>query len=227
MTSEQATTRTTSDLMKKCQSRAALSNHAHKLVKTIESKCSEFASTVPAEVRALRALKRNLEAQISKIESVNNEILDMVDSVTVETEMTKFLEEADAFYYALSYAEECLNIECITSTTTKPVVAHVNSSDVVRVKMPIIELPKFDGNPKNWLSFWDQFESSVHSKKISEIDKFTYLKSTLIGPAKDCIAGLTHTKANYDHAIKLLTERFGNENVLKSNQIKSNQIKYI
>ena len=57
--------------------------------------------------------------------------------------------------------------------------------------------------------FWDQYESSVHSKNISEVDK-----SVLTGASKDCISGLTQTKENYEHAINLFSERLGDINVL-------------
>ena len=39
---------------------------------------------------------------------------------------------------------------------------------------------RIDGNVLNWQTFWDQFESTVHSKiNINNIDKYSYLKSFL------------------------------------------------
>ena len=56
---------------------------------------------------------------------------------------------------------------------------------------------------------------------MSEVDKFSYLKSLLTDSAKDCISGLTQTKQNYDEAIKLLKERYGNPQVLISAHMES------
>ena len=43
----------------------------------------------------------------------------------------------------------------------------------------------------NWTTFWDQFESSIHSKSgISDIDKFSYLRSFLAPVALETISRL-------------------------------------
>ena len=44
---------------------------------------------------------------------------------------------------------------------------------------------------------------------MSKIDKFSYLKSLLEGPASSCIQGRTLSEGNYDAAIAMLQERFG------------------
>ena len=83
------------------------------------------------------------------------------------------------------------------------------------VKLPKIELKSIDGDILNWQTFWDQFESSVHSNvSLSDVDKFSYLKSLLEGPAEDCISGLTLTTENYQEAVELLKSRFGNTQLL-------------
>ena len=50
----------------------------------------------------------------------------------------------------------------------------------IPVKLPKLELTKFDGNILNWQVFWDQFNSSIHlNNNISDIYKFSYLLSFL------------------------------------------------
>ena len=44
---------------------------------------------------------------------------------------------------------------------------------------------------------------------LTAIEKFTYLKGQLEGPAADCIQGFSLTSKNYE-AKKSLEERFGN-----------------
>ena len=81
-----------------------------------------------------------------------------------------------------------------------------------QVKLPKLELKKFDGDHSKWISFWDTFEASVHkNESLSAIDKFNYLISRLERSAAEAISGLTLTASNYDEAIEILKGRFGNK----------------
>ena len=85
----------------------------------------------------------------------------------------------------------------------------------VCVKLPKIKLPQFDGNILNWTTFWDRFNSSVHSQpSLNPVDKFSYLKGLLTPEANECITGLSLTDDNYIEAVTLLKERYGNKQVL-------------
>ena len=78
-------------------------------------------------------------------------------------------------------------------------------------------MPEFTGEPLDWQGFWDQYKVSIHnSVSISDIDKFNYLKGCLRGEALAAILGLTLTSENYNEAIQVLKDRFGNEQVLIS-----------
>ena len=86
-----------------------------------------------------------------------------------------------------------------------------------RVKLPKISLPHFRGNLMRWTTFWDSFDSAVHTNaRLSEIDKFNYLRSLLEGTAYDAIAGLALSAANYGEAVKILKKRFGNRQLIIS-----------
>ena len=78
-----------------------------------------------------------------------------------------------------------------------------------------MEIKKFNGNILEWQSFWDQFSSAIHNKEnISNIGKFTYLKSFLCDSANHTISGLTLTSENYCQAIELLIRRYANPQAL-------------
>ena len=84
-------------------------------------------------------------------------------------------------------------------------------------KLPKIELPVFSGDPLKWQGFWDQFDISIHqNESLSDIDRFNYLKKYLSGPALGTISGLTLSSANYKEPVTILTERYGNHQVLIS-----------
>ncbi|XP_061176063.1 uncharacterized protein LOC133185014 [Saccostrea echinata] len=78
------------------------------------------------------------------------------------------------------------------------------------VKLPKFELPSFNGDKLKWKEFWDSFEASVHkNSRLSNIEKFNYLKSKMEGTAQSAISGLMLSHENYDVALSILKERFG------------------
>ena len=90
----------------------------------------------------------------------------------------------------------------------------VENKNHINVKLPKFELMKFDGDIFKWQEFWDCFNTAIHQQKISRIDKFNYLRSQLKGDAKDVLAGLETTEANYDTAIDLMQERYGKKQLI-------------
>ena len=86
--------------------------------------------------------------------------------------------------------------------TPPPIVATTPTTD--RVKLPKISLPHFRGNLMRWTAFWDSFNSAIHTNdRLSEIDKFNYLRSLLESTASDAIAGLALSAANYGEAVEI------------------------
>ena len=76
--------------------------------------------------------------------------------------------------------------------------------------LPKLTLPIFEGDPLLWQTFWDSFESAVHSNNVlSEVQKLNYLRAHLGGEALRAIAGFPLTSANYCQSVDLLKDRFG------------------
>ncbi|CAC5425230.1 unnamed protein product [Mytilus coruscus] len=78
------------------------------------------------------------------------------------------------------------------------------------VKLPKLEIMGYNGDKQKFKEFWDQFEVTVHKNtKLSNVEKFSYLKSKLHGTAQSAISGLQLSNENYDVAIDILKDRFG------------------
>ena len=77
-------------------------------------------------------------------------------------------------------------------------------------KVPKLELPKFYGDPKKWIEWWDSFEIVHKSDALSPANKFRHLKSLLDGPAAKSISGIQVNDSNYGEAIEILQNRFAN-----------------
>ena len=83
------------------------------------------------------------------------------------------------------------------------------------MKLPKLSIKKFNGDLTKWVTFWDSFDSSIHSNpSLSNADKFNYLKSFLESTAAESIAGLTLTSAKYEEAVATLKRRFGNTQLI-------------
>ena len=94
------------------------------------------------------------------------------------------------------------------------------------VKLLKIVLRKFSGDRLDWISFKETFEAAVHSSdSISNIEKFTYLKTYLDKSSLQAIEGFPLMNENYAAAWQLLDKRYGNEQLIISyhmNKIRSN-----
>ena len=96
------------------------------------------------------------------------------------------------------------------------------SSSSNNAKLPKPHIKRLAGDPKNWQIFWESFSSAVR-KNISptNVDKFNYLRSLLDGPALNSITGLPQTELNYKEAIEILTDRFGNKQIIISSPMEA------
>ena len=80
-----------------------------------------------------------------------------------------------------------------------------------------LTVKRFFGDPTMWPEFIDTFNVAIHQHPdLNSIEKFTYLKSYLGGEAEKCVDGLKLSSANYEHALEILEERFGNKQVIIS-----------
>ena len=71
----------------------------------------------------------------------------------------------------------------------KPIVAPKDAkTPETQIKLPTMSIPTYDGSLFTWSTFWSQFEVTVHkNSNLSDIQKFTYLKSFLKGEAESAI----------------------------------------
>lgn len=90
-----------------------------------------------------------------------------------------------------------------------------------RVKLPVIDLPKFSGVYSKWLEFYDSFNAIIQNNHdLEDIQKFQYLKGLLTGEAAQVIQALEISDCNYQVAISLLRDRYDNKKRLVHDHIK-------
>lgn len=64
-------------------------------------------------------------------------------------------------------------------------------------RLPKLTLPTFEGDPLEWQTFWDSFDSAVNSNNVlSDVQRLNYLRAHLGGEASRAIAGFPLTSAS-------------------------------
>lgn len=102
--------------------------------------------------------------------------------------------------------------QLLASQLRQQELASKNESDHTSlVKLPKTEMISFDGDKTKWFKFWDSFKCAIHNNtRISNVEKFNYLKGKLCGEEQSALSGLSLTNENYKVAIDILSKHFGN-----------------
>ncbi|KAL0894465.1 hypothetical protein ABMA27_013061 [Loxostege sticticalis] len=90
------------------------------------------------------------------------------------------------------------------------------------IRLPKIDLPRFDGSYQCWLEYRDTFLSLIHNNHgIDSINKFHYLRASLQGAAAEIIKNIDFKSDNYEMAWDLLCDRFNNSRLLITNHVQA------
>ena len=93
--------------------------------------------------------------------------------------------------------------------------SHTKPGNTPFIKLPKLELTRFDRNILKWQEFWDSFDATINNNpSLQDVDKLSYLKGLLKNDAKDVISGLESTGNNYEVAVHLLKERYGRKELM-------------
>ena len=112
-------------------------------------------------------------------------------------------------------AAERGKIELEKIKTTTEISRTNNTNNNSCTKLPKLAICIYNGNILKWQAFWDSFRSAVHDNTgLSAVDKLNYLRSFLAGNAYKTIEGLELTSSNYQVAISLLKQRFGQKAIV-------------
>ena len=159
-----------------------------------------------AKLHEVQALLNRLDSITAKIEEAGSAILDAIsDMEDLEEEIIsqqKISDQIIEIRTSLVARLETLNDRPSTASSCsdpRPVVHG----------LPKISLPIFDGEYLGWRSFYDQFVATVDSCDMPKVQKMTYLMSSLRGEAKNAVRGMAITSDNYEPAMRILRERFG------------------
>ena len=175
------------------------------------------------QITKLTGLKNGLLEKIDKVQETDQKILDILPQEDSEKELEDILVLEDLNFELLAKIDRCLKKTPPPLSLSSLDIFNQESShrttqvQDVGVRLPKLELSKFDGYIINWQGFWDQFLIAIHeNESLADIDKFTYSNSFLSDSALQSINGLYLNDTNYKEAIEILHEWYGNKQVLIS-----------
>lgn len=143
--------------------------------------------------------------------------IDETQSVNPDEVSDQLIDFESKFYAVMSKADVLLKPP---SPPTSPVlgpsqrpyspVSSVSSvNNTSQLKLPAIKIPSFDGNPAQWINFKDMFSALIHSNdNLSDVEKMTYLISSLKGEGLEALGGLNVSASNYSIAWNTLCSRY-------------------
>ena len=157
------------------------------------------------DIVALTDACDTFDQRLNKLDNLQNDLEFVIPEESLEDIISEAGDFRDKCTLCRVNAKKLLavNSEVNKSTATS------NKSISSEIKLPKIDLPKFNGNVLEWQAFWDRFKVTIHDSDIADVQKFTYLLSVVDGEAKSTIKGLTITSEHYSVALELLKTRFG------------------
>lgn len=218
------------------QKRNGYRSNAVKYISKAQDVIKQDLESDPRETYKIHAQLKDLQ---SKLDNFNNQIIDLTPEDAVEEEIKAFntfmieLNEISVDLEVLHNA--MLEIKLLQenqnryNNTTDNDTLNANQGHGASIRLPKLEIPKFNGDPLLWQEFWDIFESTVNNNtRLVPVDKFNYLKASLIGEAKDSITGIAITNLNYNVAIEILKNRFGrNQTVIHAHFLELFQLETV
>ncbi|EFP04399.1 hypothetical protein CRE_25656 [Caenorhabditis remanei] len=100
-------------------------------------------------------------------------------------------------------------------TYTTPPLAPTFSFGPMRMQLPPLPVPHFNGNITQFLEFTECFDSLMNMMQLDNISRLQYLKASLQGEALELISGLPTLNQNYLIARQLLSDTYGGSLRLK------------
>ena len=175
----------------------------------------------------LKQCKLSLNEKIEclrKLDESVSELISTSDSETADVELQKEIEESDERRAELQKIvfdiDDRLNLMLQSSQAAASQTNTMSgNSEQIKAKHVVqsYKPKRLTEKSKSGKSFGNLSKARFirTSACLSEVDKFTYLRSLLPGPAKSSIAGFALTATNYKEALELLRNRYRKKNVIQ------------
>lgn len=199
-------------------------------IKAALTRFQNYISSTECDVDQVLPRRKKVEEAWYNFERVQAEIEEL-DS-TNSTNHSEYREDFENMYFEMIAQSEKImnanrsNVEIIANEqweTSPQMLSGVDSigSASSIIKLAALNIPVFNGKYADWTSFHDMFVALVHTNtKLTPIQKFFYLRSSLSNEPANRIKNLETTVNNYEYAWKTLISRYRNEKSLIQSHVK-------
>ena len=181
---------------KKKKTRAGHRAYLTKILPEVNASIANYSEEKKAEVVTW---KGTLEEQLGKIAPLDEAILTLLEDDENATEDDMANEIKESIRLALEVRSKLEKINKLLSVPPVPLqssqqippmqsgppisppssqqIQVQNNAPKAKVRLPKLEVRKFDGNLQQWQEFWDSFESAIHANEtLGDVDEFSYLR---------------------------------------------------
>ena len=172
--------------------------------------------------------RSNLTLRMADLSTSFRKYEDLYEDLIVRdkshTDVTEWTEVRELYYEVASKVSNFKALNTTSSDQTLPSTGPAANSTFLEkqklLRLPIAELPTFDGHYNQWLSYKNAFLSMVDSRKdIDDTVKFLYLRNSLRGDALRKIAVYDIRGENYARAWHTLGFNYERKRVLVSKHV--------
>nr|CAD2208816.1 unnamed protein product [Meloidogyne enterolobii] len=179
----------------------------------------------PESITSLRAQQLKLARSVEVLEQINTDWAKLIglEAQDRKEDMLKdyntHAEGEDGFIALIEIARdlsceiEAKLIEVSSSSHNDNSVANTSVAHSTSIRLPVCNLPLFNGKVSEWPSFWSLFEVSIDKNhSLDDSEKLTYLLASLARPHPYSeVSGFAITALNYPLVVNHLRKRFGDE----------------
>lgn len=170
------------------------------------------------EAQVCHSLLSEYYRELTELDSKIQDAIVTLDQWEEQT-MEKELEEAHKYKARWKFLDVRFNIlksEKETKEVTNIKKEKTEEKQERKFKLPLLEIRKFDGNIKNWLTFWGHFSKIDSDPEIEETDKLLYLIQSIEqnSEVRTFVEGFPLTKESYKLCINELKSRYAREDIL-------------
>ena len=216
--------------------RAVFKGKITQSISSIRPVLDKTDSLTDNEICLLKDCRADIECWVEKIREFDEKIYDAMSDLVLDSKedledtqdltdspLTQEISNREDYHSEIRHTYRLVNEKICKSenlNSDKSSSSSASKPKINHTKLQKLDLPKFDGNIFEFMPFWDYFQNSVMIEdSLSDVERFTYLKSCLQGPAYDAISGLSLTSANFKTACEMLERRFGSKQLIRSAHI--------
>ncbi|XP_041786563.1 uncharacterized protein LOC121601828 [Anopheles merus] len=172
----------------------------------------EKANQLAERLSSLEAVWKAYEAAQLKLESYEED----------DKQLNELFDARNAFYDRYCAAKGFLTSRKTMAVSDLDATDTGKGTNLANLRLPKLDLPTFDGNTTDWLSFKDRFVSMIdEAEDMPSVMKLQYLLSVLKGEVAKRFQHVQLTADNYSITWQALLDRYDNKRALRREYFKA------